>query len=148
MAFRVEMKIMGVRKTTIGACIAVVLGTAALGTAAAATASGEAVETPAMVCGPGYQVERQASFSGGVAYLLYNAGKQNACAVTFKTKNVGTRTLVWSAVDVKGAGVVKNEEITPLHTVPVYHAAPAGSWVKFSGGTKATDSGGGYEQIR
>jgi hypothetical protein len=135
-------------KLAISAAITAVLGTAALFTATTASATRETVETPAMVCGPGYQVERQASFTGGVAYLLYNASKQNACAVTFKTKDVGTRSLVWSAVDVKGAGVVKNEEITPLHTVPVYHAAPANSWVKFSGGTKTADSGGGYERIK
>ncbi|MEV1005255.1 hypothetical protein [Nonomuraea sp. NPDC050202] len=135
------------RKTLIGTAAVAVLAAAAVFTTSTASASGVAAETPGMVCGPGYTVERQASFTGGVAYLLYNAGKQNACAVTFKTKAVGTRTLVWSAVDVKGAGVVKNEEITPLHTVPVYHHAPAGSWVKFSGGTKAADSGGGYEQI-
>ncbi|MEV0420686.1 hypothetical protein [Streptosporangium canum] len=147
-ASRMEMKIMSVRKTLIGTSVAAVLGAAAVLSATTASASGQAAETPATVCGPGYKVERQASFTGGVAYLLYNAGKQNACAVTFKTKDVGTRTLVWSAVDVKGAGVVKNEEITPLHTVPVYHAAPAGSWVKFSGGTKTADSGGGYEPIR
>jgi hypothetical protein len=143
------MKIMNLRKTTtIGAVAVAALGAAALFTATTASASLQAAETPATVCGPGYQVQRQAAFSGGVAYLLYNSGKQNACAVTFKTKNVGKRTLVWSAVDVKSAGVVKNEEITPLHTVPVYHAAPTGSWVKFSGGTKSADSGGGYERIK
>jgi len=138
-----KMEIMNLKKMTIAA----VLGAAAVCTTATASASPQARETPATVCGPGYQVERQAAFTGGVAYLLYNSSKQNACAVTFKTKNVGTRTLVWSAVDVKGAGVVKNEEITPLHTVPVYHAAPTNSWVKFSGGTKSADSGGGYERI-
>lgn len=142
-----EMKILRLKKRTIGAVIVAALGTTAVFTATTASASGRTTETPATVCGPGYSVERQATFTGGVAYLLYNAGKQNACAVTFKTKDVGTRTFVWSAVDVKGAGVVKNEEITPLHTVPVYHAAPTGSWVKFSGGTKTTDSGGGYERI-
>lgn len=142
-----EMKIRKARKSIISAGVTAVVAAAALGTVATASASARAGETPAKVCGPGYQVERQASFSGGVAYLLYNAGKQNACAVTFKTKDVGTRTLVWSAVDVKGAGVVKNEEITPLHTVPVYHAAPAGAWVKFSGGTKTADSGGAYMKI-
>ncbi|MFI6290926.1 hypothetical protein ACIBEJ_05035 [Nonomuraea sp. NPDC050790] len=110
-------------------------------------ATHRAPETPAVVCGPGYKVLRQAGFDGGTAYLLYNAAKRNACAVTFKTRNVGTRSMVWSAVDVKDAGVVKNEEITPLHTVPVYHAVPAGAYVKFSGGTKAADSGGGYERI-
>ncbi|GAA2207388.1 hypothetical protein GCM10009850_028460 [Nonomuraea monospora] len=124
------------------------LGLAVVCTTATASASRQAAETPAVVCGPGYQVEREASFTGGVAYLLYNAAKRNACAVTFKTKEVGARTLVWSAVDVKGAGVVKNEEITPLHTVPVYHAVPAGAYVKFSGGTKTADSGGGYEQVK
>lgn len=139
---------MSLRKMTIGAVVAAAFGTAVIFTATTALASRQTTETPATVCGPGYQVERRASFTGGVAYLLYNSSKQNACAVTFKTKDVGTRTLVWSAVDVKGAGVVKNEEITPLHTVPVYHAAPTNSWVKFSGGTKTADSGGGYEQIK
>ncbi|MCF6467763.1 hypothetical protein FAF44_04970 [Nonomuraea sp. MG754425] len=139
---------MNLRKMTLAGALVAALGTAAICTTATASASLQTAETPATVCGPGYQVERQAAFTGGVAYLLYNAGKQNACAVTFKTKQVGTRTKIWSAVDVKGAGVVKNEEITPLHTVPVYHHAPAGSWVKFSGGTTTADSGGGYEQIR
>ncbi|MBB5081772.1 hypothetical protein [Nonomuraea endophytica] len=143
---------MRLEKTTIKAAVAVTFGVAVVSFSATASATVSAAhrapETPAVVCGPGYKVQRQAAFSGGVAYLLYNAGKQNACAVTFKTTKVGTRTLVWSAVDVKGAGVMKNEEITPLHTVPVYHAAPTGSWVKFSGGTKTADSGGGYEQIK
>ncbi|MDP9869307.1 MULTISPECIES: hypothetical protein [Streptosporangium] len=143
-----EMKIMGLSRMMIGAAVAAALGTSVVLTATTATASRQTVETPATVCGPGYTVERQASFTGGVAYLLHNSGKQNACAVTFKTKDVGARTFVWSAVDVKGAGVMKNEEITPLHTVPVYHAAPTNSWVKFSGGTRTADSGGGYEQIK
>ncbi|RSN14371.1 hypothetical protein DMB42_07600 [Nonomuraea sp. WAC 01424] len=141
------MKNLRITKRTAGAVIATVLGTTAVFTATTASASRQAAETPAVVCGPGYTVQRQAAFAGGVAYLLYNPGKQNACAVTFKTKGVGTRSMVWSAVDVKGAGVVKNEEITPLHTVPVYHAAPTGSWVKFSGGVKSADSGGAYERI-
>ncbi|MFF3669207.1 hypothetical protein [Microtetraspora malaysiensis] len=48
----------------------------------------------------------------------------SACAVTIKTANLGERTKIWVALDVQNAGVVKNEELTTDHTVPIYHYAP------------------------
>ncbi|WP_327092930.1 hypothetical protein OIE66_20485 [Nonomuraea sp. NBC_01738] len=132
----------------------IILGSVAAGAllvaggTALASSSAAGGDTPQKVCGPDFQVKRSAKFAGATAYLLYNAGTGSACAVTIKTADTGKRTKIWSALDVKDAGVVKNEELTVDHTVPVYHYVPAGALVKFSGGTAAASSGGGYEKIR
>ncbi|WP_157529839.1 hypothetical protein [Microtetraspora niveoalba] len=102
------------------------------GTALAGTSAGR--DTPAKVCGPGFAVQRSVAFKGAVTYLLHNAGTRSACAVTIKTTDLRKRTKIWVALDVKNAGVVKNEELTVDHTVPIYHYAPVGTQVKISGG--------------
>ncbi|MCC5579569.1 hypothetical protein IMZ11_28465 [Microtetraspora sp. AC03309] len=120
---------------------------AAGGTALAGTSAGG--DTPTKVCGPDFVVQRSVTFKGAATYLLYNADTKSACAVTIKTTNLRKRTKIWVALDVKNAGVVKNEELTVDHTVPVYHYAPVGTRVKFSGGIDGgATSGTDYAPIK
>ncbi|NUR87521.1 MAG: hypothetical protein HOY71_25860 [Nonomuraea sp.] len=137
---------MRIKTIIMGAGVTVVLAAGAGAAALAQTASGDG---PAKVCGPGFAVQRKVAFKGATAYLLFNAETKSACAVTIKTAQLRKRTKIWSALDVKGAGVVKNEELTVDHTVPIYHYAPVGTQVKFSGGIDGgATSGSGYAPIR
>ncbi|WP_254716751.1 serine/threonine protein kinase [Actinomadura sp. WMMB 499] len=96
--------------------------------------------TPQQACGGGYSVLRSMSVSGGTAYLLYSGSTQKNCAVTMKTRNVGTNSSVSTFVQAQGGGKVSDGGSFAWYAGPVYVHAP-GVCVRF-GGNGSTSSYG------
>ncbi|MEU4326329.1 serine/threonine protein kinase [Nonomuraea dietziae] len=94
------------------------------------------------VCGSGYYVQRQSSFSGGTTYQLYNSGSGQNCVVTMKTTNVGKETPVSATLEVQGGGSKTDSGNFKYYAGPVYLPA-AGKCVKYSGsaGSGSTSAG-------
>ncbi|GAA4366407.1 hypothetical protein GCM10023088_13060 [Actinomadura verrucosospora] len=93
--------------------------------------------TPQSACnnggkGTGYYVLRSMGVSGGVAYLLYSNSTKYNCAVTIKTKHVGTKSPVSAWVQKKGGGAVSDSGSFAWYAGPVYVSAP-GVCVRFGG---------------
>ncbi|MGI5204348.1 protein kinase domain-containing protein [Spirillospora sp. CA-108201] len=93
--------------------------------------------TPQSACnsggkGSGYYVLRSMGVSGGTAYLLYSNSTKYNCAVTIKSKHVGTKSQVSAWVQKKGAGTVSDSGSFAWYAGPVYVSAP-GACVRFGG---------------
>ncbi len=84
----------------VGLAGALLLGSVAPVQAAPAKAS-QAKASPQSICGSGYTVQRSHRLPGAVAYQLYN-GTYN-CAVTIKTRSVGTPTRTTAGLQVRGS---------------------------------------------
>ncbi|MBE1533862.1 serine/threonine protein kinase [Actinomadura algeriensis] len=96
--------------------------------------------TPQQACGGGYSVLRSMSVSGGTAYLLYSNSTKKNCAVTMKTRNVGTNSSVSTFVQAQGGSRVSDGGSFAWYAGPVYVHAP-GMCVRF-GGNGGTSSYG------
>ncbi|MEV4005677.1 serine/threonine-protein kinase [Actinomadura sp. NPDC049753] len=93
--------------------------------------------TPQSACnsggkGTGYYVLRSMGVSGGVAYLLYSNSTKYNCAVTIKTKHVGTKSPVSTWIQKKGGGAISDSGSFAWYAGPVYVSAP-GVCVRFGG---------------
>ncbi|MBO2447282.1 serine/threonine protein kinase [Actinomadura barringtoniae] len=92
--------------------------------------------TPQSACdsgghGGGYYVQRSLSVSGGTAYLLYNSSGYN-CAVTMKTKSVGTSSGVSVFIQKQGGSPVADSGSFSWYAGPVYVSAKK-TCVRFGG---------------
>jgi serine/threonine protein kinase len=92
--------------------------------------------TPQAACnsgshGGGYYVQRSLSVAGGTAYLLYNSSGYN-CAVTMKTKNVGTSSSVSVFIQKQGGSQVSDSGSYAWYAGPVYVSAKK-TCVRFGG---------------
>ncbi|GGV26726.1 hypothetical protein GCM10010182_56900 [Actinomadura cremea] len=96
--------------------------------------------TPQQACGGGYSVLRSMSVSGGTAYLLYSGSTKKNCAVTIKTRSVGTKSSVSTFVQAQGGSKVSDGGSFEWYAGPVYVHAP-GVCVRF-GGNGSTSSYG------
>ncbi|MEU4824346.1 serine/threonine protein kinase [Actinomadura citrea] len=93
--------------------------------------------TPQSACnsggkGSGYYVLRSIGVSGGVAYLLYSNSTKYNCAVTIKSKHVGTKSPVSTWIQKKGGGAISDSGSFAWYAGPVYVNAP-GACVRFGG---------------
>lgn len=93
--------------------------------------------TPQSACnsggkGSGYYTLRSMAVSGGVAYLLYSNSTKYNCAVTMKTKHVGTKSSVSTWIQKKGGGAISDSGSFAWYAGPVYVNAP-GACVRFGG---------------
>ncbi|SNR48339.1 Serine/threonine protein kinase [Actinomadura mexicana] len=93
--------------------------------------------TPQSACnsggkGSGYYVLRSMGVSGGVAYLLYSNSTKYNCAVTIKSKHVGTKSPVSAWIQKKGGGAISDGGSFAWYAGPVYVNAP-GACVRFGG---------------
>jgi hypothetical protein len=93
--------------------------------------------TPQSACnsggkGSGYYVLRSMGVSGGVAYLLYSNSTKYNCAVTIKSKHVGTKSPVSTWIQKKGGGAISDSGSFAWYAGPVYVNAP-GACVRFGG---------------
>ncbi|MGP4021846.1 serine/threonine protein kinase [Actinomadura sp. 3N407] len=100
--------------------------------------------SPQAVCnsgghGSGYYVQRSLSVSGGTAYLLYNSSTYN-CAVTIKTKNVGTKSSVSVWIQKQGGSTIADSGQFAWYAGPVYVKAP-GACVRFGGNGRSAPYG-------
>ncbi|MFD0905961.1 hypothetical protein ACFQ11_36695, partial [Actinomadura sediminis] len=96
--------------------------------------------TPQQACGGGYSVLRSMSVPGGRAYLLYSNATQKNCAVTMKTRNVGTKSSVSTFVQAQGKGQVSDGGSFAWYAGPVYVHAP-GVCVRYGGNGSASSYG-------
>ncbi|RKS72215.1 serine/threonine protein kinase [Actinomadura pelletieri DSM 43383] len=92
--------------------------------------------SPQQVCnsgghGSGYYVQRSLGVPGGTAYLLYNKSTYN-CAVTMKTRKVGTKSPVSVWIQKKGGSRIADSGSFAWYAGPVYVKAP-GTCVRFGG---------------
>ncbi|SEM05750.1 serine/threonine protein kinase [Nonomuraea pusilla] len=89
--------------------------------------------TPTQVCGPGFYVQRQSSFTGGTTYQLYNSGTGENCVVTMKNgPDVGRRTPVRATLEVQGGGTRTDSGSYDYYAGPVKLPAK-GKCVRYSG---------------
>ncbi|MEV0667497.1 serine/threonine protein kinase [Actinomadura luteofluorescens] len=93
--------------------------------------------TPQSACnsggkGTGYYVLRSMNVSGGAAYLLYSNSTKYNCAVTIKSKHVGTKSPVSAWIQKKGGGAISDSGSFAWYAGPVYVSAP-GTCVRFGG---------------
>ncbi|MEV6861003.1 serine/threonine protein kinase [Streptosporangium subroseum] len=89
--------------------------------------------SPQQACGAGFSVQRQASFSGGTVYQLYNASTGNNCAVAMKSADVGKATQVWATLEVQGGGTSTDRGNFDYYAGPVILSGK-GKCVRISGG--------------
>ncbi|MFI0373350.1 serine/threonine protein kinase [Actinomadura sp. 1N219] len=100
--------------------------------------------TPQQVCnsgghGGGYYIQRSLSVSGGTAYLLYNSSTYN-CAVTIKTRNVGTKSSVSVWIQKQGGSTIADSGSFAWYAGPVYVKAPE-TCVRFGGNGRTAPYG-------
>ncbi|MFD1931555.1 protein kinase [Nonomuraea mangrovi] len=99
--------------------------------------------TPGQACGGGFYVQRQASFSGGTTYQLYNTSTGYNCVVTMKTANIGQLTHVGATLEVQGKAPVTDSGDYKYYAV--IKAYGKGSCVRFSGSTSQGNTSSGFD---
>jgi hypothetical protein len=96
------------------------------------------------VCGPGFGVQRQSSFTGGTTYQLYNNSTGENCVVTIKSgADVGKPTPVSATLNVEGGAGKTDSGNYQWYAGPVKLAAK-GKCVKYSGSAGSYSTTAGY----
>ncbi|MFG1703411.1 protein kinase [Nonomuraea sp. M3C6] len=101
--------------------------------------------TATQVCGGGFSVQRQSSFSGGTTYQLWNNGTGQNCVVTIKSgTDVGKATPMSATLEVQGGGSQTDSGNFEYYAGPVKLSAK-GKCVRYSGssGSGSTSAGWG-----
>ncbi|MEU7896847.1 serine/threonine-protein kinase [Nonomuraea sp. NPDC049152] len=96
--------------------------------------------TASQVCGPGFYVQRQSSFTGGTTYQMYNSSTGTNCVVTMKTTDIGKATPVSATLEVQGGGSQTDSGNFEFYAGPVKLPAK-GKCVKYSGSTSSGSTG-------